>query len=76
MAKAAEVKLIEEKVYSTVHDADIAKHLNESLIWGICFKQEDLTKEILDNNPGMYEYTIKFDGLKPAQVTKIRPCNK
>lgn len=74
--KVVEDKLVEEKVFSPVHDADIAKHLNESLIWGNCFKEEELTRDVLDKNPGMYEYTIKFDGLKPTQVTKIRPYNK
>lgn len=73
MAKKTESTLIEEKVYSPIHDADIAKHLNESDIWGTCFKAEELSREVLDKNPGMYEYTIKFDGCKPVQVTKIRP---
>jgi len=76
MAKGTDANLIEEKVYSLIHDADISKHLDKSLIWGNCFKQEDLTVEVLGKNPGMYEYTVKFNGVKPVQVTKIRSYNK
>ncbi len=70
------VKLVDEKVFSPIHDADIAKNIGGSPIWGNCFKAEELTKDVLDKNPGMYEYRIKFHGTVPVQVTKIRPYNK
>lgn len=64
-------KLVDEQVFSPVYDVDIKKHLNESEIWKNAFKKEELTKEVLAKYPRMYEYTIKFDGLKPVQVSGI-----
>jgi hypothetical protein len=67
--------LIDEKVYSPVNDADIKKHLNESEIWKNAFKKEELTKEVLNKYPNMYEYSVKFDGLKPVQLSGVKPYN-
>lgn len=67
--------LIDEKVYSPVHDVDIKKHLNESEIWKNAFKKEELTKEVLNKYPNMFEYSVKFDGLKPVQLAGVKPYN-
>ena len=68
-------KLVDEKVYSPVNDVDIKKHLNESPIWKSAFKKEELTQDILKKHNIMYEYSIKFDGLKPAQLTGVKVYN-
>lgn len=61
--------MITEKVYSTVLDEKIHEHLNDSPIWekGNCFHET----EIADVKQPLYCYHIKFDGLKPIQVTKL-----
>ena len=61
--------MITEKVYSTVLDEKIHEHLNNSPIWenGKCFHET----EIADVKQPLYCYHIKFDGLKPIQVTKL-----
>ena len=64
--------LKEEKVYSPVNDVDIKKHLKESHIWKLCYKSEELTKDVLKKHTVMYEYTVKFDGLTPVQVTNVK----
>lgn len=67
--------LVVEKVYSPVNDTEIKKHLNESEIWKSAFKKEELTREVLNKYPNMYEYSVKFDGLKPVQLTGVKPYN-
>ena len=68
------VALKEEKVYSPFDDVNIKKNLNDSQIWKNAYKKEELTLEVLNRFPnGMVEYTIKFDGLTPVQVTNIKP---
>jgi hypothetical protein len=58
-----------EKVYSFIKDPNIHKDLNNSPIWKECFKTFD---EIGEKKGILYEYTIKFNGLKPTQVTNIK----
>lgn len=65
-------KLVDEKVYSPVNDVDIKKHLNESPIWKLCYKHEDITKEVRSKHNVIYEYSIKFDGVKPVQFTGVK----
>lgn len=68
-------KLIDEKVYSPVNDVNIKKNLNGSEIWKNAFKKEELTKDVMAKYPNMYEYSVKFDGLVPVQLTGVRPYN-
>lgn len=68
--------LVDEKVYSPVNDIDIRKHLNESEIWKNAFKKEEITVEVLNKYPNMYEYSIRFDGLTPVQLTGLKPYKK
>ena len=59
------------KVYSPVEDKGFAKNLNNSPIWANCFHEEELTEaELKYSNFWIYE--VKFDGLKPIQVTNIK----
>ena len=72
LEKSSNSVLKEEKVYSPVNDTNIKKNLNGSDIWKLCYKHEDLTKDVLKKHLAMFEYTIKFDGLKPVQVTNVK----
>ena len=56
-----------EKVYSPIFDKNIHKDISNSPIWNKAFKEDELQSRI-----GITEYTIKFDGLKPVQVTNLR----
>lgn len=57
-----------EIVYSTVYDKEIRNNLINSPIWKDAYKDD----EIADVRKPLTEYTIKFDGLTPVQVTKIK----
>lgn len=59
------------KVYSPVEDKNIRENLNGSPIWGKAYHEEDLPKLKVKYSE-IYEYGIKFDGLKPVQVTSVR----
>ena len=61
-----------EIVISPVKDEKINSHINESPIWKKAFKTEELTEKVRGMSPEWYEYTIRFDGLKPLQMTKFR----
>lgn len=61
-----------EKVISPVFDKKINSNINESPIWKKAYKPEELTEEVRNMHPVWYEYTIKFDGVKPIQMTKMR----
>lgn len=75
LSKVFGTKLIDEKVYSPINDININKHLNDSEIWKNAFKKEELTKDVLNKYSNMFEYSVKFDGLKPVQLTGVRPYN-
>ena len=57
-----------EKVYSPIFDKDIRKNISSSPIWGEAHHEDELggVKKPLT------EYTIKFKGLVPMQVTKMQ----
>jgi len=61
-----------EKVISPVFDKKINSNINESPIWKKAYKPEELTEEVRNMHPVWYEYTIKFDGVKPIQMTKMK----
>lgn len=64
--------MITEKVFSPINDEKIRINLNGSPIWKNCYRQEEITGEVLRKyNNILYIYSIKFDGLTPIQVTKI-----
>ena len=65
--------MIVEKVISPVKDEKINSHLNESEIWKKAYKPEEITDAIRAKyNNVLYEYTIKFEGTKPIQMTKMK----
>lgn len=60
--------MITENVYSPILDEKIHENIDNSPIWKNCFHES----EIGNIKEPLYCYSIKFDGLKPIQVTKIR----
>ena len=64
--------MITEKVFSIFEDKKIRNNISESPIWKQCYKEEEVTNELIDRYNGIYIYTIKFNGLIPKQVTKIK----
>ena len=58
------------KVYSPVDDKEIRKNLNGSPIWKQAYHEDELP-EAMKKNSQMFEYVIKFDGLKCMMVNKI-----
>ena len=61
-----------EIVISPVFDDKMNSHINESEVWKKAFKPEELTDEIRNMHPKWFEYTIKFDGLRPIYMKKYR----
>ena len=60
------------KVYSPVLDNEIQKNLLGSPIWtGLRYAESELA-EAQKKHTELYEYTIKFEGLKPIMVNKMR----
>lgn len=58
-----------EIVFSPIKDKNIKKDIINSPIWEECYKSEELSDEMRSK---MTAYTIKFDDLKPVQVTNIK----
>jgi hypothetical protein len=63
------------KVYSPIDDQEIRTNLNNSPIWKQAYHAEELPKAN-KKFATMYEYSVKFDGLKPIQVTNIKKITK
>jgi hypothetical protein len=59
------------KIYSPVEDKNIRENLNDSPIWKKAYHEEDLPK-LKASHQVIFEYGIKFDGLKPVQVTGVK----
>lgn len=57
-------------VYSPIEDKQIRVNLNDSPIWKKAYHESDLSV-IEKKHPVLWQYTIKFDGTKPIQVTKV-----
>jgi hypothetical protein len=55
-------------VYSPIEDKNIQKNLNDSPIWKQAYHEEELQGK---NFKEVFKYSMKFDGLKPFQVTKV-----
>jgi hypothetical protein len=63
------------KVYSPIEDKAIRENLNGSPIWKKAYHAEDLPR-ITTGNAVVFEYSIKFEGLKPVQVTNVKKIAK
>lgn len=64
------------KVYSPVEDKEIRNNLNDSPIWKQAYHADELSEDVRKKHRDMFEYTIKFDGLRPVQVTNVKKINK
>jgi len=64
--------MTDEKVISPTFDKQMNSHINDSEVWKKAYKAEELTDRIRGMHPAWYEYTIRFDGLKPIQMTKFK----
>jgi len=58
--------MITEKVYSNIVDNNIKKNVKNSPIWSECFKEGEQPEDV------KMEYTIKFNGTIPIQVTNVK----
>ena len=61
-----------ETVLSPIKDEKMNSHIKESEVWKNAFHPEEVTPEIFRKYPAWYEYTIKFSGLTPIQMTKMK----
>jgi len=59
------------KVISPVQDEQIQKNLNGSPIWKQAYHESELALAE-QKHAILYEYTMKFDGLKPVQLTGVK----
>ena len=64
----------EEVVYTPVKDSDLLtgrdrslERLDSSLIWQQCYHEDEERPHSKD----MYVYYMKFEGLKPVQITNV-----
>lgn len=60
------------KVLSPVDDKKIRENIDNSPIWkGKRYHESELSIAEKENSV-LYEYSFKFDGLKPVQVTGVK----
>jgi len=64
--------MLTEVVFSPVFDKDIQKNIINSPIWKEAYKPD----EIVGIKKTLHEYHIKFDGLIPIQVTKLKKVRR
>jgi hypothetical protein len=66
----------DEKVYSPVEDKEIRTNLKKSPIWtGLRYHADELA-EAKKKHAILFEYSIKFDGLDPVQVTNVQKITR
>jgi len=63
------------KVYSPIEDKKIKSDINVSPIWKNAIHEDDINDEHKKGGT-MFEYTMKFDGFKPVQVTNVKKLVK
>ena len=69
-------KLKDVTVYSFVEDKNLSSkyskdELNNSPIWKQAIHEDELNDIQIKDKP-LFQYKMKFDGLKPVQVSKIK----
>jgi hypothetical protein len=67
-AKTSNMK--DEKIYSPIEDTKIREDLNGSQMWKTTYHESDL-ELAKSKHPVLFEYIVRFDGLKPVFVTKV-----
>ena len=61
-----------EIVMSPVKDENFKTHLEDSPVWKNCYHADEVTDEIRNKYPKWFEYHVKFEGLKPFHLTKVK----
>ena len=62
-----------EKVITSVKDTNLqANGFKNEQLWKQSYHKEDFTDEVRKTKAHWYEYTIKFEGTVPFQVTKLK----
>jgi len=64
--------LKEHKVFSTVRDKNIKSDIANSKIWQECYTEEEVMNDDNLKKKTFWVYTIKFNGTKPVQLTKVK----
>lgn len=66
-----EENLVVEEVYSPIEDKTVMKYNPaKSSIWKNCYKADEVSV-VIGKHHSMYKYIVKFDGVKPVQLTKF-----
>ncbi len=61
-------KMTTEVVLSTIEN--VGKDIANAPFWKECFHKDEITPLMKASGKVWYEYHVKFDGLKPIQLTK------
>jgi hypothetical protein len=61
-----------EIVLSPVKDSDMSKNLGASPVWKSAYHVDEVTDEVRKKFPHWFEYHLKFEGLKPIQLTNFK----
>ena len=61
-----------EEVWSPIKDDKFKTNLENSEVWKNAYKPEEVTYDVRGKYPKWYAYFIKFNGLKPIQLTKFK----
>jgi hypothetical protein len=70
-ASKKEINLVDVNVYSPIEDKKIATNLKDSSIWKQAYHEEELF-EARKKHAVMFQYTIKFNGTVPTQLTNVK----
>lgn len=57
-----------ETVFSTIEYK--GKDPVNADFWKECYHSDDINPDLLNNGKQWYKYRVKFNGLKPIQITK------
>jgi hypothetical protein len=68
--KKTEEKTKDEVIYSPVEDN--SKDIAKSSIWKNAWHKDEITPEALRRYSNWWEYHVRFDGLKPQQLLKVK----
>jgi|AntAceMinimDraft_18_1070375.scaffolds.fasta_scaffold114133_3 hypothetical protein len=63
-----------EIILSTIENK--GKDIINAPFWKNCYHNDEVTQEMRMNGKQWYEYYVKFDGLKPVQLTKTKKIKK
>ena len=62
-------------IYSPINDEKIKRDINGSPIWKNSYHADELSVA-QEKHEVLYEYKMKFEGVKPIQVTSVKKVAK